>query len=295
MKDLPSMSGWLAAILFPAHAIFMRRYFKVEVVGGDNIPASGPFILAPIHRSRWDAILLYCVVKDRTLYFMASHEEMTGLQGWFMRRMGAFPINAKRPSSSTIRSCSEMISRGDALVIFPEGDLFYYGPGEVHPLKPGVAWLALNFLKGSGDADLPIVPIRFVYGERGLRWGSRVQILVRPPISISEFAELPGKEGMFALTSALQEALGGRGQSNQCGRIAPRGPVRLIARNRVKAVGHQNEADRPFRRGIAIPRRRLRADRAAHAIRATVIVTSAFGSGVGMGAEDRPAGVSRNS
>ena len=64
------------------------------------------------------------------------------------------------------------------MVIFPEGNLFYYGPGEVHPLKTGAAWLALNFQKSCSDVDLPIIPVRLVYGDRLLRAGSRVKVLV---------------------------------------------------------------------------------------------------------------------
>ena len=152
--------------------------------------------------------MLYCAVARRFLYFMVSHDEVVGVQGWFMRRMGGFPINTQRPSPSVIRSCRALISRGDALVIFPEGNLFYYGPGEVHPLKPGIAWLALNFQKALTDANLVIIPVRLVYGDRRLRWGSRAKVVVGEPISVSDYAGLPVKEGMAALTTDLQNALG---------------------------------------------------------------------------------------
>ncbi len=207
-NDGPQVSRWLAVVLFRLHALLMRRYFKIEVSGEHNIPSSGPFILAPLHRSRWDAFMLYCAVARRFLYFMVSHDEVVGLQGWFMRRMGGFPINTQRPSPSVIRSCRAMISRGDALVVFPEGNLFYYGPGEVHPLKPGIAWLALSFQKALIEANLVIIPVRLVYGDRRLRRGSRAKILVGEPISVSDYSALPLKEGMVALTTNLQIALG---------------------------------------------------------------------------------------
>ncbi len=62
MTDRPHVSRWLAAMLFPLHAIFMRWYFKIEVSGEHNIPSSGPFILAPTHRSRWDPFMVYYAV-----------------------------------------------------------------------------------------------------------------------------------------------------------------------------------------------------------------------------------------
>src|SRR5947209_1308162 len=74
-KEFPHVSRWLAAVLFPLHAVFMRWYFKIEVFGAHNIPSSGPFILAPVHRSRWDPFMVYCAVARRFLYFMTSHDE----------------------------------------------------------------------------------------------------------------------------------------------------------------------------------------------------------------------------
>ncbi|WP_165253384.1 lysophospholipid acyltransferase family protein [Paludisphaera soli] len=207
-KDCPRVSRWLAVLLSRLHALLMRRYFKIEVTGEHNIPSSGPFILAPLHRSRWDAFMLYCAVTRRFLYFMVSHDEVVGLQGWFMRRMGVFPVNTQRPSPTVIRSSKELISRGDSLVVFPEGNLFYYGPGEVHPLKPGVAWMALNFQKALVDMNLVIIPVRLVYGDRRLRWGSRAKIVVGEPISVSDYSALPRKEGVAALTTTLQNILG---------------------------------------------------------------------------------------
>lgn len=206
--DLPRVSRWLAAVLTPVHAVLMRCWYRVEVAGAGRVPASGPFLLAPTHRSRWDAFMLYRAVRRRPPYFMVSHVEMVGVQGWLMRRLGCFPINTRRPGPAAIRSCNELLERGEVLVIFPEGDLYYYGPGEVHPLKQGVAWLALRLQATLGVTDLPIVPVRLVYGGRILRPGSRARIGVGEPIPVKRYADPPAKEGMAALTAALQAALG---------------------------------------------------------------------------------------
>ena len=152
--------------------------------------------------------MLYCAVRRRLLYFMTSHDEVVGLQGWFMRRLGVIPINTERPAPSVIKHCKETITRGDALVIFPEGNLFYYEPGEVHPLKQGVARLALTFQKSCNGVDIPIIPVRLVYSHRRLRARSRAQIVVGEPLTVADYAKLPLKEGISALTSALQKVLG---------------------------------------------------------------------------------------
>jgi 1-acyl-sn-glycerol-3-phosphate acyltransferase len=186
----------------------MKRFFRIEVTGVHAILSSGPFILAPTHRSRWDAFFLYTAVTNRLLYFMVSHDEIVGFQGWVMRRMGVFPITVHRPSPSAFRTSIEILARDDALVVFPEGNLFYYEPGEVHPLKSGAARLALLFQKSCPQVDLPIIPVRLVYGDRLLRAKSRVTIQFGEPIWVRDYAGLPAREATSALTSAIQESLG---------------------------------------------------------------------------------------
>jgi len=206
MNPQARVSPWLSTLLRPVHSLFMPSYFNITLHNTERIPKNGPVILAPIHRSRWDAFMLFCMTK-RLPRFMASKDEFVGLQGWFMARLGAFPVNAQRPSSSTLKYCQQLLREGEALVVYPEGNLYYSPPGEVHPLKPGVAWIALQCQKEL-PVDLPIIPIRAVYGDRVLRFRSKVDMYVQPPLTVQKYAQLPAKEGVRELTADLQKALG---------------------------------------------------------------------------------------
>jgi 1-acyl-sn-glycerol-3-phosphate acyltransferase len=185
----------------------MRVYFRLEVIGREHIPQNGPVILAPTHRSRWDTLALYCGTY-RPLRFLTSHDEFAGTQNWFMRRMGAFPINTRRPTPGAMRHCRELLLGGQPLVIFPEGNLFYYPPNQVHPLKPGTAWLALDCQERLPEVTLTIVPVRLNYSDRVLRLRSRVRVEVGEPIPLKPYLDLPRKQGMARLTQDLQQALG---------------------------------------------------------------------------------------
>ena len=103
-------------------------------------------ILAPTHRARWDSLLLpYATgrcVTGRDLRFMVTIDECQGLQGWFVRRLGGFPVNARHPAVKTLRHAVELLQDKQMLVIYPEGNIFR--DGKLHPLKPGIARLALN-------------------------------------------------------------------------------------------------------------------------------------------------------
>jgi 1-acyl-sn-glycerol-3-phosphate acyltransferase len=185
----------------------MRLYFRVEVANPERIPATGPALLVPTHRARWDPVVLYCAT-GRVLRFMASHDEFVGLQGWLMRRLGTFPVNTRRPTPGALRECRRLIVAGEALVIFAEGTIYYYPPDNVHPLKPGTAWLALDCQERHPESTFSIVPIRIVYSDRFPRFRTRVQIVVQEPIAVSPYLELSRKEAIKRLTADLQKALG---------------------------------------------------------------------------------------
>ncbi|WP_287128004.1 1-acyl-sn-glycerol-3-phosphate acyltransferase [Candidatus Cyanaurora vandensis] len=186
----------------------MFLYFDVHLHGTEHLPTRGPIILAPVHRSRWDAFVTYCLFPRRLLRFLTTQDEFVGLQSWFMKRLGAFPINTQRPNASAVRHCQELVLAQQVLVIFPEGNLYYYAPDEVHPLKPGAAWLALSCQKEAPELDLPVIPVRYVYSDRVLRFRSRIEVYVQAPLKVRDYLSLAPKEGIRQLTADIQRALG---------------------------------------------------------------------------------------
>ena len=223
------VSPWLIHIFWPIHWLILRLYFRVQVHHPERLPAEGPVILAPTHRTRWDTLMLYQAARYaprfRILRFLTSHDEVAkGLQGWFVRRLGAFPINTRRPTPGALKHCREILQSGQALVIFPEGDIFRLPPGEIHPTKPGTAWISLLVQRDLGDVPLTIVPVRLNYSDRFLHFGSSADVEVLPPIRVADYLSLPHKEAISTLTADLQKALGDRVNP------APRRVVDALAR-----------------------------------------------------------------
>jgi 1-acyl-sn-glycerol-3-phosphate acyltransferase len=222
-------SRWLTVLLRPIHTIFTAMYFRVEVANGERIPVEGPAVLAVTHRSRWDAVVLYCATK-RLMRFPASRDEFVGAQGWFMRRVGSFPIDTRRPSPAALRLCRDLILAGEALVLFPEGTIYYYPRGHVHPIKPGAAWLALLCQEHHPSTPVPLVPIRLVYGDRYPRFRTHLQIVVGEPIELGPYLKLPRRVAIRRLTADLQRALGDIVNESLAEMISPRGATISHAR-----------------------------------------------------------------
>ncbi|HTL90596.1 MAG TPA: 1-acyl-sn-glycerol-3-phosphate acyltransferase, partial [Leptolyngbya sp.] len=115
---------WVSAIAYPlARYLVLPLYFRrVEITGREHFPAKGPVIIAATHRSRWDAIMVPAAVGQdatgRALRFMVTADEVKGIQGWFIRQLGGFPIDTRHPTIAALRHSIELLQQGEALVIF---------------------------------------------------------------------------------------------------------------------------------------------------------------------------------
>jgi 1-acyl-sn-glycerol-3-phosphate acyltransferase len=216
---------WLTPILYPlGRRVVLPLYFRhLKVTGQENIPKMGPVILAPTHRSRWDALLIpYAAgkpVSGRDLRFMVSEDEVKGLQGWFIRRMGGFPVNTRHPGIGSLRHGVELLRNGEALVMFPEGNIFQ--DGQLHPLKPGMARIALQVESAKPGSGLKIVPISVRFSELVPRWRCDATVSIGTPINVANYCTKSTKKSAQQLTNDLQTAMRDLDENNVLADVLP--------------------------------------------------------------------------
>ena len=99
----------------------MRVWFRIRVEGGDNVPATGPVILASNHRSNMDPVLLASALR-RPVAFMAKAELFVGPLGWIMRWIGQFPVRRGGIDREALRRTDAVLARGSMLGPVPGGD-----------------------------------------------------------------------------------------------------------------------------------------------------------------------------
>lgn len=124
----------------------LRRLYSVwgglEVRGGEKTPPDGPLIVATNHSSFWDPMALGAAL-DRPLHFMARKTlfDTPGF-GWLIRQVNAFPLNLEGDSREALRAFGELLAKGEAVVLFPEGTRS--GDGSLGEIKAGVGMLAVR-------------------------------------------------------------------------------------------------------------------------------------------------------
>src|SRR3954466_3614299 len=153
---------WLTcAILKP----FLRIYFRMSLIGREHLPDEGGVILASNHRSFLDPFVVG-VWLGRPVFFVAKKELFDRrVAGWFLKCLGAFPIRRGESDEESVETAKQILARGDALVIFPEGTR--HRTGSLGRAKRGVGRLAL-------ETGAPVIPVA-IHGSDRARRGWRIR------------------------------------------------------------------------------------------------------------------------
>jgi 1-acyl-sn-glycerol-3-phosphate acyltransferase len=199
------ISPWLSPLAMVAtQDLALPAWFsRIQVVEPQHLPHSGPVLLAPTHRARWDALILPHAagrrVTGRDCRFMVTLDEMKGLQGWFLHRLGCFPVNQGRPTTASLRYAVDLLAQGEQLVVFPEGRIHRDG-GPIR-LQQGLARLA-QLAAGQG-VSLPVVPVGIAYSHGRPRPGDSAALCFGAPLR----ADGNGRDAAKAFTSELAAAM----------------------------------------------------------------------------------------
>lgn len=178
------ISPWLAPLAtLVTQDLALPGYFdRVRVLNRHHLPRDGAVLLAPTHRARWDALLLPHAagrrVTGRDCRFMVTIDEMRGLQGWFLHRLGCFPVDQGRPTLSSLRYAIDLLGMGQQLVVFPEGNICR-DDGPIQ-LQQGLARLAQ--MAAAQGVVVSVVPVGIAYGHAQPRLGDGAALCFGPPL-----------------------------------------------------------------------------------------------------------------
>lgn len=146
------MAYWiLKAILTPV----LRFLFRVKVEGKENIPKTGPIIMASNHVSFSDSIFLPLVL-GRRITFVAKAEYFDDPKtAWFFRAVGQIPIRREGGDAAqrALDTAREVLESGGVFGIYPEGTRS--PDGRLYKGRTGIARLALQ-------TKAPIVPVAMI-------------------------------------------------------------------------------------------------------------------------------------
>ena len=191
-SSLPPETGRLQKQVRALVRPLIRAAFHLEVSGEENVPRSGPAILAPNHDSMWDVPVLV-VASPRRVVFMAHRDVFaTSWKRWLFTELGGFPVSS---GAGAIRSAAEVLRAGRLLGLFPEGTRVASELGE---FRPGAARLALSL-------GVPIVPVGISGTGDIMPAGSVLPRPARVKVSFGDPLDVPRAEGQAARKRKVPE------------------------------------------------------------------------------------------
>jgi 1-acyl-sn-glycerol-3-phosphate acyltransferase len=134
--------------------LWLDRQWKITLHGEENLPATGPVILAANHIGWLDGPLLF-LKAPRPAHALAKRELYEGRMGRLLTVAAQIPVNRTGTDAGALRTAAEALLAGQVVAIYPEGRR---GTGDFKRIKSGVAWLALV-------TGAPIVPVS-IFGTR---------------------------------------------------------------------------------------------------------------------------------
>jgi 1-acyl-sn-glycerol-3-phosphate acyltransferase len=161
----------------------VRVVYRLEVVGADRLPLTGPVVFAPNHDSVLDGIILGATI-SRELRFLGKAELwQSRLLAWVLDGLGAIGIKRGCGDHLALARMRHALEAGQAVAIFPQGAIC--GDRVWHR---GAARLALV-------TGAPLVPVRLIGTARALSRGRigfpRLRIIFGEPIKVAQTQEEP--------------------------------------------------------------------------------------------------------
>ena len=179
---------------------FVRHGYKATITGAENIPATGPVILASNHVSYADTFLTPALIKRQVTLpvkaeaFQGGQGLKWGVIGWFLKAVGMVPLErgGGRAALDGLGPVIEALNQGRVVGIYPEGTRS--PDGRLYQGKTGVAGLALT-------TGAPVVPVGILDAEItgtkfGISWVDRPRIVVGKPLDFSAWKGMQDDRAM---------------------------------------------------------------------------------------------------
>jgi 1-acyl-sn-glycerol-3-phosphate acyltransferase len=165
--------------------IVCRLYWRVKVVDRHKLPTSGPFVIAPVHRSNVDTLLAGCLTHRRVRFMGKDSLWKYRWSGALFSSLGGFPVQRGMPDREALRVCEAAVKGGEPVVLFPEGTR-QSGP-QLHPLFEGAAFVAAR-------AGVPLVPVGIGGSEWAMPKGSKRISPVKVVMVVGDPIVAPSRE-----------------------------------------------------------------------------------------------------
>jgi 1-acyl-sn-glycerol-3-phosphate acyltransferase len=196
--------GWTYELARMVTTPIALGFYRTRALSVANVPASGPFILAPNHFSNMDHFFAGVWMR-RKIRFMAKSQLFfrNPALHYVYRVGGVFPVRRGHHDEEAFVTAHSILDRGGCVLIYCEGGRSR--TGKLGEAKPGLGRLAL-------ESGVPVVPCA-IHGSQSVRsWKKlvfpKVTVQYGEPVIFERVAD-PTREQQLAVAEQVFDRVKG--------------------------------------------------------------------------------------
>lgn len=190
-KKKDRRSKFFRVIYFLFRRLFLALY-RVKIVGEENEPKDGGFLICCNHLSALDVVLLAASLKNHQPCFMGKKElfKIPLLSG-LIRALGAYPVDRSGGDVAAVKNSIRLLNEGYCVGLFPQGTRQPNKNPRDTKVRNGAAMIAMH----ANATVLPMSIYREGYSPKMFR---RTIVSIGKPIPFSAFGYDPKAKGEYA-------------------------------------------------------------------------------------------------
>jgi 1-acyl-sn-glycerol-3-phosphate acyltransferase len=142
-------------------SLYAFIFLRARSIAAQNVPETGPVILAPNHFSFMDHVLLGCPLR-RKVRFMGKSQLFQWPLAWFYVQGGVFPVRRGARDDDTFVTAETILAHGGVVAMYCEGGRSRTGQLSERA-RPGIGRLAL-------ETGVAVVPVAIVGSSKIRNW-----------------------------------------------------------------------------------------------------------------------------
>jgi 1-acyl-sn-glycerol-3-phosphate acyltransferase len=174
-------------------SLYAWTFFRARSIASDNVPPSGPVILAPNHFSFMDHFFLGASIRRKVRFMAKSQLFKPGPLQWIYTHGGVFPVRRGHRDEEAFITAESVLQRGGTIAMYCEGGRSRTGD-LAEQARPGIGRLALR-------SGAPVVPVA-IHGSHKVRNWKKLQF---PKVTV-QYGELVSYRRVADPTRDQQQA-----------------------------------------------------------------------------------------
>lgn len=168
----------------------IRRLYRIKIVGAENEPEEGPFVVCANHISNQDVVILAASLKHQVRFLAKAELFKIPILAPLIKSLGAYPVNRGKGDVGAIKNTIKLIENGEVVGLYPQGHRF----AGVHPtdseIKSGIGLIVAK-------TKVTVLPVAIQTKKFKVCIFKKTKVIIGKPIYYEDLPEFNGVKSEY--------------------------------------------------------------------------------------------------